>query len=100
MKAYRLPEAMIEIFGKHGTLTVTDDFVRFTSDKDKSGATTQLLYKQSFDNSAPFLLADPEFTKEDQFFLDCVEKKSMPECNFIESAKVNRLIDQINESTW
>ena len=99
MRGYRLPEVMIEVYGKDGTLTVTDDYVRFTVKGDrKMSDANQLLYKQSFNNSVPFLLADPEYTKEDQAFLSCVEKKSLPDCSFLEAAKVNRLIDRINES--
>jgi predicted dehydrogenase len=98
MRGYRLPEVMIEVHGKNGTLTVTDDLVRFilARGNGKAGDENQLLYKQSFDNSVPFLLADPEYTKENQVFLASVEKKSLPECNFFEAAKVNQLIDRIS----
>jgi predicted dehydrogenase len=96
MRAYRLPEVVVEVYGKHGALTVTDDFVRIATEKERNGI--QLMYKSSFDNSVPFLLADPEYTKENQNFLACLEKKNMPECNFLEAAKVNRLIERIADS--
>jgi len=95
MKAYRLPEVMIEVYGKHGILAVTDDILRLTTDKEDAN---QLMYKPSFDNSVPFLLADPEYTKESQDFLACVVNRTMPECNFTEAAKVNRLIERITDS--
>jgi len=98
MRGYRLPEVMIEVYGRTGTLMVTDDFVRFTLAKgnERLSDQSEILYKQSFDNSVPFLLADPEYAKEDQAFMDCVERNTLPECNFFEAAKVNELIDLIN----
>jgi predicted dehydrogenase len=99
MRDYRLPEVMIDVYGKQGVLSVTDDFVRYRLDKENSvTADGNLLYRQSFNTSVPFLLAEPEYTKESQAFLASVEKKSLPECNFFEAMRVNRLIDRINES--
>ena len=56
-----------------------------------------MYHKQSFDTSAPFLLADPEYTREDEAFLSAIETKHLPELNFFEAAKVNALIDRIME---
>jgi len=98
MRGYRLPELMIEVYGRNGTLTVTDEYLRTMLNRDTEGKTRgeTLLYKQSFDTSVPFLLADSEYTKEDQEFLACVENKTGPEVSFPEAAKVNELIDRIN----
>ncbi len=96
---FRLPEFLIEVYGRNGILTVTDDYVRVaagrTSDKMGGGQTH---YRQSFETSAPFLLADPDYTMEDVAFLNAVRTQTMPELNFVQSAKVNALIDRIVES--
>lgn len=93
LKEYRLPELMIEVYGKRGVLTVTDDFIRCTT-----GNNQEIQYKSSFKDPVPFLLVDPEFTKESETFLACAEQKTTPDSNFVEAAKVNRMIGRVNES--
>lgn len=97
MRGYRLPEITIDVYGKNGTLTVTDDYLKTTLDREAGRKTHEEkpLYKQSFDTSVPFLLAEPEYTKEDQEFLTCVRTKASPDVSFTEAAKVNELIDRI-----
>jgi predicted dehydrogenase len=95
IKNFRLPEISIEVFGKRGILTVCDDFVRLAS--GEGIGKSQTLYRQSFDTSVPFLLADPEFTMEDVAFISSARNKTKSPCDFFEGAKVNAIIDQINE---
>ncbi len=92
---YRLPETSIELYGKDGSVTVTDDYVKFKSRPQEGKQSAAILYKQSFDMSVPFLLADPEYTLEDQAFLLSVERKRQPDLSFGEGAKTNSLIDRI-----
>ena len=100
MRGFRLPELSIEIHGKKGNLTVTDDFVRLETEieSDLESAVTQAYYKQSFDTSVSFLLADPEYTKEDEAFLRAENQPTSPKSDFFEAAKVNGLIDRMIES--
>jgi predicted dehydrogenase len=98
VRSSRLPEISIEIYAKNGMLTVTDDFIKLRLEKGDGVERSQVYHKQSFDNSVSFLLADPEFTREDEAFLAAVRKRSMPELNFFEAAKVNALIDRINKN--
>ena len=97
VRNYRLPEISIEVYGEKGVLTVSEDFVKLTlySEAEKS----RVLYKQSFDTSVPYLLADPEYTIEDATFLASVKKGVRPQMGFSEAAKVNAIIDRINENT-
>jgi predicted dehydrogenase len=96
---FRLPELSIEVYGDLGTLTLTDDFVRLEVDKTGIGSRpVQVYYKQSFDTSVSFLLADPEYTKEDEAFLHGMKERALPELNFFEAAKVNKIIDRIIEN--
>jgi predicted dehydrogenase len=101
MRGYRLPEILIEVYGKKGTLTVTDDYlkIKLEGEVGREARVEKTFYKQSFQTSVPFLLADSEYTKEDQEFLACVERKVSPDTNFPEAAKVNELIDRINSAS-
>ena len=97
---FRLPEFLIEIYGRSGILTVTDDYVRFAPGRG-SGTMGggQTFHRQSFEASAPFMLADVDYTMEDVAFLDAVRTKTMPELSFVQAARVNGLIDKILESS-
>jgi predicted dehydrogenase len=100
LASYRLPEFLLEIHGGNGMLTVTDDFVKFSTGKQRGeNVGRQVYHRQSFPKSVPFLLTDAEYTLEDVAFLDAVRSGTSPETNFLESAKVNALIDRILEST-
>jgi len=94
---YRLPELSIEIYGRNGSITVTDDFVKLQANGTDSTA-SHAWYKQSFDTSVSYLLAEPEYTKEDETFLRHMSEHTLPESSFYEAAKVNLLIDRINAS--
>jgi len=94
---FRLPEMSIEVYGRNGVLTVSDDFVKVRVEKGGSYGIgkSETYYKQSFDSSVPFLLADPEFTKEDTTFLSAIHHQRMPDLNFFEAARVNAIVDLI-----
>jgi predicted dehydrogenase len=96
---YRIPEFLIEIHGRNGMLTVTDDFVKFATGKEAGGnEESQTYYKQSFPLPVPVLLTEAEYTLEDMAFLEAVRTRTTPKSNFIEAAKVNALIDSILEN--
>jgi predicted dehydrogenase len=100
MSEYRLPDILIEVHGKDGTISVTDDYVRLEARAQEPLETVlEIDHKQSFDTSVSFLMADPEYTKEDERFLSAVETRQLPELNFFEASKVNALIDRITESS-
>lgn len=99
IRNYRLPETLVEVHGSDGSMTVTDDYVRLQTDGSgtKAGPSVQLLQKTAFNTSVEFLLADPEFTIEDQRFLQAVETKSHAQPDFRAGAKINEVIDLIQE---
>jgi predicted dehydrogenase len=94
---YRLPELSIELYGKDGILSVCDDFINVTSNKQMGVGSGMRLYKQSFNVSTPFLLTDPEYALEDAAFLESVRSRQTPHASFAQAAKVNALIDRILE---
>jgi predicted dehydrogenase len=95
---YRIPEVLLEIHGKNGMLTVTDDFVRVSIGKQVTVSGNQIYRKQSFQTPVPFLLTEPEYTLEDIAFLEAAHTKTTPETSFVQAAKVNALIDRILEN--
>jgi len=90
---YRLPEFLVEIYGRNGLLTVTDDFVKFADGRGTSGSL--VYHRQDFPSSVPFLLTDPEYTLEDLAFLEAARTGCTPETSFVQAAKINALIDRI-----
>lgn len=100
MRNYRLPEILIEVQGTDGSLTVTDDYVRVHADNAVSGVTeagTHTLQKPAFNTSVDFLLADPEYTMEDKYFLKALQDHTQVETDFNTAARVNRFIDLIHQ---
>lgn len=92
IRNYRLPEISIDIHGRDGRLTVTDDSLSVQRTEGKR----QTWYRQSFAAPIPFLLADPEFTIEDQAFVSSVRSGTSTEPDFLAAAKVNAIIDSIS----
>jgi predicted dehydrogenase len=93
--SYRLPELLLQIYGKNGVMTVTDDFVKVSSGQQNRGGESRTYNRQSFQVSTPFLLTDPEYTLEDTAFLEAARTRVRPDSNFVQAAKVNSLIDRI-----
>jgi len=98
VRGFRLPEIMIEIYGRNGNILLSDDMIKVELAESNGSRGTQVLHKQSFDNSVPFLLDEPEYTKEDVSFLDGISRGSTPVPDFVEAAKVNVLIERIIEA--
>ncbi|MGA2790619.1 MAG: Gfo/Idh/MocA family oxidoreductase [Candidatus Bathyarchaeia archaeon] len=95
LSSYRLPELLLQIYGKDGIMTVTDDFVKVSSGQQNSRGGSRTYNRQSFQVSTPFLLTDPEYALEDVAFLEAVRTQVSPDSNFVQAAKVNALIDRI-----
>jgi len=97
VRGYGLPEISIAIYGREGTIVFSDDELRI---EHKDGDGVQVFYNQSFDTSVPFLLASPEYTVEDQVFLNSIDGGTRPTPDFFEAAKVNLLIDRIRSISF
>jgi predicted dehydrogenase len=96
VRGLTLPEISIEMYGKEGNMTLTDDELRIEHESEEGRL--EVFHNQSFDTSVPFLLANPEYTTEDQMFLDSISERNHPAPDFFEAAKVNFLIDRIHAS--
>jgi predicted dehydrogenase len=96
VRGFILPEMLIEIYGKEGNIVLTDD--ELSIEHDRGERKMQVFNNQSFDTSVPFLLANPEYTIEDQTFLNSIDGGIRPTPDFFEALKVNLLIDRIRAS--
>jgi predicted dehydrogenase len=100
-RGYRLPEIFIEVQGTNGSIFVSDDYAKLEIDKsikDVIEAGRRTLDKGSFDTSVDFLLADPEYTIEDKYFLNAImEGSKQVEPNFLTAAHVNEFVDLIHK---
>jgi predicted dehydrogenase len=97
IRNYRLPELYLEVHGSHGTLTVSDDFVKLQLDEAGTNlpAGTHMFRRPELQPSVPFLLAEPEFTLEDVAFRSALTNGKAAEPDFLAGARVNELIDII-----
>ncbi len=96
---YRIPEIMIEVQGDGGSLTITDDHIEIDADQSLPGIIASgksILRRADFDTSVPFLLADPEFTVEDEYFLTTVQNRSRAQPDFEAGTRVNEFIDMVH----
>jgi len=100
VRNYRLPEVHVEIHGRKGALFVSDDHLRVELDEGTPALMPNgkhQVYKPSFNSSVSFLLADPEYTLEDQAFLEALSRGQKCRPDFNDAAKVNWLIDRIHK---
>ncbi len=96
---YRIPEIMIEVQGDGGSLTITDDHIEIDADQSLPGIIASgksILRRADFDTSVPFLLADPEFTVEDEYFLTTVLNGLHAQPDFEAGVRVNEFIDMVH----
>ncbi len=100
MRNYRLPEMGIEIHGTNGLIIVNDDFLKIELDAKVNGIMDEgkhMFYKPALNTSVDFFMGDPEYTLEDQAFLDAVISKKKCTPDFCDAAKANKLISQIHK---
>jgi predicted dehydrogenase len=92
MADYRLPEIGMTIAGSGGTIAVNDDRLELVSNGD-----SRRWHRQDLaDGQVPFLLGDPEYTRESEAFVASVaEGRDHGGADFQDGARVERLIDGI-----
>ncbi len=90
-EAYRMPEIGLSIEGRKGTLIVNDDKVEI---KFNDGSLKRW-FRQDLDDRVDFVLWAPEYFREDRHFIDCVLNVKVPNPNFDEAFKVDRIIEEV-----
>jgi predicted dehydrogenase len=91
---YRLPEIGMTITGSRGAINVNDDRLELTN-----GAEPRRWHRQDLgDTQVPFLLGDPEYTRESEAFVAAVASgEGAGGADFAAGARVERVIDDILE---
>jgi predicted dehydrogenase len=89
---YRMPFFGIEIKGSEGILKVTDDTVELTH-----AGQNKTWFKHDLDDHVKYLLGDPEYYREDEYFIDSLLSGNETEPNFLTASKVDYVIDQIKK---
>jgi len=99
-RTYRLPELKMIVHFDHGMATATEKYVAIFSDIDgeilRKGHS--VFYKQQISKSVPFDIGGPEYTLEDLDFVESIVDGHETNCNFVEGARVNYVIDAIYSS--
>jgi hypothetical protein len=87
-----MPEVGIKIIGCRGEIDACDDKVRLINEGHSKD-----WYRVNLDDNVDFLLAAPEYYRENIQLVECIEKKQQPEPNFLTASKVDRIIGQLKE---
>lgn len=100
VRNYRLQETTIEIHGTNGTIRVNDDYIQLSLNKSSGQFTNgnQIIYKQSFADGVTIDIAGPEYTKEDQYFIECIKSNKDSMINVRNAANVQSVVEAIYRS--
>jgi predicted dehydrogenase len=89
-EGFRMPEIEFLIVGSNGTLTVNDDYVKL-----ESNGKISTFYRLNLNDNTAFWLGSPEYYREDEFFVKAIEKKIVGEPSFASAAKVESVIEEV-----
>jgi len=92
-EGYRMPEVNITVKGAKGNIEVNDDKVKLTNALGKEST----WYRVTLNDAVAFWLGGPEYYREDAYFVDCIKSGLVAEPSFENAAKVDMLIENIQE---
>jgi len=93
MNNYRLPEFRLMIRGSKGVMRVDDYKVGVELDNGKSRS----WYRHDLNDNVGFLLGDPEYFREDAYFIRSILEDRSAEPSFLTASKVDYTIDQVKD---
>lgn len=88
-QGYRMPEFGLTIKGTEGSLSVDDYEIKLNLDKSKQ--TTY--YRQDLNDSVFFSLGEPEYFREDEYFIKTITNRTAAEPSFQTALKVDALLE-------
>jgi predicted dehydrogenase len=91
---YRMPNFGLQIQGNNGKLIVNDYSVVFEPINGKK----IVWYKTQLNDNVPFLLGDPEYYREDDYYIKSLLSKQTAEPNFVIASKVDKVISEVRTS--
>ncbi len=93
MENYRLPEFGLIIRASKGLMKVDDYKVELEFDDGK----VQIWYRQNLDDNVGFLLGEPEYFREDKYFIESILNSRDAEPSFSTASKVDYFIDEVKD---
>lgn len=93
MNNYRLPEFGMTIRGSKGVMRVDDYKVGVELDNGKSSS----WYRHDLNDNVGFLLGDPEYFREDAYFIKSILEGHGAEPSFMTASKVDYVIDRVKD---
>ncbi|MGD6808993.1 MAG: Gfo/Idh/MocA family protein [Candidatus Bathyarchaeia archaeon] len=92
-EGFRMPEVGIKVVGSKGIVEVNDDQVNLTL----NGNNKTTWYRMDLNDQVGFWLGNPEYYREDLQFVNAIKNGSLVEPSFKTSAKVDELIQTIQQ---
>lgn len=92
-EGYRMPEFGLTIKGTKGTITVDDSRVKL----EMNDSTLKRWYRHDLSEAVPFLLAEPEYFRENESFINSILTGKEAEPNFQEALKVDKLLEEVEK---
>ncbi len=95
VRGKRTVETTIEVLGSNGFLTVTDDSLRLLLDEAMGGWPAGRTSLQATDlwRSVPVDIAQPQYTREDAAFVECLSHGVQPQPDATQGLHVQRIIE-------
>jgi predicted dehydrogenase len=93
MPRYRMPEVGLSVSGSEGRIEVNDD--RVSLETKKEGSCTW--FRHDLNDNVGFWLGLPEYYREDVHFIESIRKQRRAEPDFLEAAKVDKIIQQVEQ---
>jgi predicted dehydrogenase len=90
---YRMPEFCIMMKGSEGSMKVNDDLLELKLNDGRN----YIQYRQDLKDNVGFLLGEPEYFREDQYFVEAILKRRDAKPDFAAASKVDKLIDQVKQ---
>jgi len=90
-EGYRMPEFGLTIKGTKGIITVDDSLVKL----EMNGSPPKAWYRHDLSEAVPFLLAEPEFFRENEVFINSIFTGKEAEPNFQTALKVDKLLEEV-----
>ncbi len=90
---YRMPNFGLTVRGTNGVLTVNDYNVTLEPNVGKQVQ----WYRPELNDNVPFLLGDPEYYREDEYFVSSILKGKKAEPSFKTASTVDQIIEQVKQ---
>lgn len=94
---HRMLETTIRVHGRNGNLTVNDDTIKLFLTKPEGGYREgwTILRKPEIETGVRIDIGGPQYTRQDQDFVDAVEENRSVESDVYNAYKVQKIVDAV-----